>query len=48
MPCDLVPRDPNDDCAVSFDDVMVSETDLSEPFDARLPGIARCSMDNDP
>lgn len=47
MPCDLVPSDSDDDSAVSLDDVMVSETDMGEPFDARLTGIARCSVQHD-
>ena len=47
MVCDLVPFDSDDDSAVSLDDVMVSETDVGEPFDARLTGIAGRSVQHD-
>jgi len=48
MPRDLVPFDSDDDSAVSLDDVMVSETDVGEPFDARLTRIPGCSVQDDP
>jgi hypothetical protein len=48
MVCDLVPFDSDDDSAVSLNDVMVSETDMTEPFDARLTGIAGRSVQDDP
>ena len=48
MVCDLVPFDSDDDSAVSLDDVVVTETDMSEPFDARLTRIAGRSVQYDP